>query len=102
MRLNCDFNMEDDVMSNPVTQRPCTELELLKIISEDVGRLSAIEYTLKEEGETLTVYNRISGIELRSYETVNLLHNIKNIGIGLICILSLMLLTLLMIVMNRA
>jgi len=75
-------------MINPITEKEFTEIELLNLISEDVGRLSTIENTLQEEGENLTIYNRISGIELRTYETANALSSIKKLAIALVCLSS--------------
>jgi len=82
-------------MTSPFTDKEWTEKELLLLISEDVGRLSQIESTLEEEGEHLTLYNRIMGIELRTYETVNVLFSIKRIlwvVVGLLALISLLLL----------
>ncbi len=83
-------------MTSSWTDEEFTEKELLLSISEDVGRLSNIETTLQEEGEHATVYNRIMGIELRTYETVNVLFSIKRllyiIAILLVFILIVMLL----------
>ena len=75
-------------MTNPMTGEKYTNIELLKIISEDAGRLQNIEYTLKEEGENLTIYNRIKGIELRTYEAVNVLFSIKRLAIAIVFLLA--------------
>ncbi len=75
-------------MINPHTKKECTEIELLKMISEDVGRLSKIEYTLQEEGEHSTIYNRIHGIEFRALEAVQALLSIKKLLIAIICLLA--------------
>ncbi len=83
-----------DRMTSPFTDKEWTEKELLLLISEDVGRLSKIESTLQEEGENLTLYNRIMGIELRTYETVNVLFSIKRtlwIISGLLVVVSILL-----------
>lgn len=66
-------------MINPETKKEFTETELLHVIMEDVGRLAIIENTLQEEGENLPLYNRIRGIEMRTYETVNVLFTIKRL-----------------------
>jgi hypothetical protein len=84
-----------DRMTSPFTDKEWTEKELLLLISEDVGRLSNIELTLQEEGEHLTIYNRIMGIEMRTYETVNVLFSIKRllmIAVGLLALISIILL----------
>jgi len=81
-------------MKTPITKKEYTELELLHVIMEDVGRLSNIEWTLQEEGENQSVYNRIMGIEFRTYETVNLLHSIKLILMVLTCLTGLIALLL--------
>lgn len=78
------------------TKKELTETELLKSISEDVGRLFNIEDTLSEEGENITIYNRIKGIELRTYETVNMLSTIKQLLIVIGCIGMGVLVTLLL------
>lgn len=77
-------------------KKELTEINLLKAISEDVGRLSNIENTLQEEGENLTIYNRIRGIEMRTYETVNVLFSIKRLVITLTCLSSGILILLLL------
>lgn len=84
-----------DRMTSPFTGKEWTEKELLLTISEDVGRLSNIESTLQEEGEHLTIYNRIMGIEMRTYETVNVLFSIKRLlvtVVGLLVLISIILL----------
>lgn len=73
-------------MLNPQTGKEFTEAELLQAISEDVGRLSKIEQTLQGESEDLTIYDRIAGIELRTFETVNVLFSIKRL-ITIMCII---------------
>lgn len=75
-------------MINPVTKKEFTQIELLHVIMEDVGRLATIENTLKEEDEDLTIYNRIMGIEMRTYETVNVLFSIKRLLIALIYLIA--------------
>lgn len=85
-----------DRMKSPFTDKEWTEKELLLLISEDVGRLSKIESTLEEEGEHLTLYNRIMGIELRTYETVNVLFSIKRLlwaVVSLLVLISIILLS---------
>lgn len=73
-------------MIKPETKKEFTDTELLHIIMEDVGRLATIEKTLQEESEHSTIYNRIMGIELRTYETVNILFSIKRLLLTLICL----------------
>lgn len=75
-------------MINPRTQKEYTEIELLKIISEDVGRLSRIEYALHEDGENLTIYNRIAGIETRIFEILDASLSVRKLMIALVCISS--------------
>lgn len=87
-------------MPTPQTKQEYTEIQLLKQISEDVGRLSSIEHTLQEEDENLTVYSRIQGIEMRTYETVNVLFSIKRLIIVLICISSGILLSLVILLLK--
>jgi hypothetical protein len=75
-------------MINPETKKEFTEAELLHVIMEDVGRLATIENTLQEEGENLPLYNRIRGIEMRTYETVNVLFAIKRLLTALTCLIA--------------
>ncbi|HNY35975.1 MAG TPA: hypothetical protein PLD14_01715 [Candidatus Pacearchaeota archaeon] len=67
-------------MINPETEKEFTEKELLEIIMEDLGKLSAIIYP-QEDWDGLDIYNRIKGVESRVFETIDILLSIKKLMI---------------------
>ena len=81
-------------MINPETEKEFTEKELLEIIMEDLGKLPAI-ICPQENWDGLDIYNRIKGVESRTYEMIDILLSIKKLMI--IAVLFLFVVILLLI-----